>query len=81
MRWMVGLYRLVLVVLLIVISVQLGETLTELRGIRTEQVKNTLTTLRALRPNAPYLQEPRRAALLSGRCSVTVEGTVPVEME
>ena len=71
-------FRLAVILLLALIALDLHAALTELRGVRSEQVKNTLTKLRAIRPDNRALYEPRRAAVLASECSVEVSGSVDV---
>jgi hypothetical protein len=66
-------FRLAVILLLALISL-------DLHGIRSEQVKNTLTKLRAIRPDNRALYEPRRAAVLASACSVEVTDLPAIEV-
>ena len=63
-------FRLAVILLLALIALDLHAALTELRGVRSEQVKNIVTKLRVTRPGL-RLDEKRQANFAS-MCSVDV---------
>jgi hypothetical protein len=73
-------FRLAMILLLVLIALDLRAARTELHGIRSEQVKNTLTKLRAIHPDNRALDDPRRQAVLATECTVEVTGPVDVNM-